>query len=189
MDKEYLHDVATKGAILGVIMLASHLLEQTMIISGEVSRMGLLAAEMIAVFAIYVYLLYRFTKSYSQRSTAEEGFPFGKGWGYVITLAVFTSIIVGLGKYIYTHSIIGYTDYIKGVVGLYENILSTTPLSPQLVSTYEQMLERIAEQPEPSFISTISSTLWSYIFLGGLVGLIIAGIVKREPNIFSDEQN
>ena len=75
------------------------------------------------------------------------------------------------------------------IVNMYTNVLSTAELPSQVIGSYEQMLEHIAEQPEPSIFSTITSSIWSYTFLGALVGLIIAGIVKREPNIFGDEQN
>ena len=105
----------------------------------------------------------------------------------MLTLSLFTSIIVGLGGYIFTHFVIGYQDYLDGIVALYENLLSSTQLPAQMVGTYEQMLERVAEQPEPSILTTISSSIWSYIFLGGMAGLIIAGIVKREPKIFDNE--
>lgn len=189
MEKEFWNDVASKGAILGVLMLVSHIFEQAMMLNGSLAQMGIVGAEMLVVCILYIYLLYRFTKRYSEQFSAEEGFSFGKGLSYVLTLSLFASIIVGLGGYIFTHFVIGYKEYTDGIVALYENLLSSTQMPAQMVGTYEQMLERIAEQPEPSILTTISSSIWSYIFLGGMVGLIIAGIVKREPNIFGDEQN
>lgn len=189
MNKEFWNDVALKGAILGVIMLASHIFEQAMMLNGSSVQMAIVGGETLAVCIIYISMLYRFTKRYSQQFSAEEGFSFGKGFNYVLTLSLFTSIIVGLGGYIFTHFVIGYKEYTDGIVALYENLLSTTQIPAQMVGTYEQMLERIAEQPEPSILTTISSSIWSYIFGGAIVGLIIAGIVKREPNIFGDEQN
>lgn len=189
MNKAFWNDVASKGALLGLLMLVSHIFEQLMLLNGDLSRMGIVGAEMIVVFGLYTYLLFRFTKRHSQQFSQEEGFSFGKGFTYILTISIFTSIIVGLGGYIFTHSIIGYQQYVDGIVNMYTNVLSTAELPSQVIGSYEQMLEHIAEQPEPSIFSTITSSIWSYTFLGALVGLIIAGIVKREPNIFNNDNN
>ena len=189
MEKAFWNDVASKGAILGLMMLVSHIFELAMMLNGDMGRMGIVGAEMIVVFGLYVYLLFRFTKRYSQQFSQEEGFTFGKGFSYVLTLSIFTSVVVGLGGYIFTHLIIGYEQYINCIVNLYTNILSAAQLPSQMIGTYEQMIERIAEQPEPSIFTAITSSMWGYTFLGVFAGLIIAGIVKREPNIFSNDNN
>ena len=142
---------------------------------------------MIVLFVVYIYLIYRFAKGYSLKQSEEDGFAYGKALGYVISLSLFASIIVGLGNYIYTHFIIGYEEYVKGVMNMYTNILSTIEIPAQMVGTYEQMLEQIGSQPEPSIFATISSAIWNYLFMGVLAGLIIAAKVKREPNIFSND--
>ena len=72
-------------------------------------------------------------------------------------------------------------------MNMYANILSTVQIPAQMVGTYEQMLEQIGSQPEPSIFATISSAIWNYLFMGVLAGLIIAAKVKREPNIFSND--
>ena len=189
MEKVFWNDVASKGALLGLMMLVSHIFEQAMLLNGDMGRMGIVGAEMIVVCVLYIYLLFRFTKRYSLNFSQEEGFSFGKGFTYILTLSIFTSVVVGLGGYIFTHLIIGYQQYIDGIVNLYTNLLSAAQLPAQMVGTYEQMLERIAEQPEPSIFTAITSSIWSYTFLGAMVALVIAGIVKREPNIFSNDNN
>ncbi len=186
MEREFWNNVASKGAILGAIMLASHIFEQAMLINGSLTHMGLVGVELIAVFIIYIYLLFRFTKRHSLQYSAEEGFAYGKAFGYVVAISLFASIIVGLGGYIFTHFIIGYEEYISGMVKMYENVLSSTPMPAQMVGTYEQMLDQIASQPEPSILATISSAIWNYLLLGTIAGLIIAAIVKREPNLFGN---
>lgn len=187
MEKAFWNDVASKGAILGVLMLVSHIFEQMMILNGTMTRVGIVGIEALVVFVIYVYLLYRFAKGHSLRYIPEEGFPYGKAFGYVVAISLFASVIVGLGSYISTHFIIGYNDYIDGVVNMYTNILSESPMPAQMAGVYEQTLEKIQEQPEPSIFATISSAIWNYLLLGGFAGLIIAAIVKREPNIFGNE--
>ena len=187
MEKNFWNDVASKGAILGVMMLLSHIFEQMMMINGNTARMGIVGVEMIVLFVVYIYLLYRFTKAYSLTQSEEVEFTYNKALGYVVSISLFASIIVGLGNYIYTHFIIGYEEYVKGVMNMYANILSTVQIPAQMVGTYEQMLEQIGSQPEPSIFATISSAIWNYLFMGVLAGLIIAAKVKREPNIFSND--
>lgn len=187
MEKNFWNDVASKGAILGVIMLLSHIFEQMMMVNGTVTRMGIVSIEMIVLFVVYIYLLYRFAKGYSLKQSEEEGFTYNKALGYVVSLSLFASIIVGLGSYIYTHFIIGFEEYVKGVMNMYTNILSSVQIPSQMIGTYEQMLEQIGSQPEPSIFATISSAIWNYLFIGVLAGLIIAAKVKREPNIFSND--
>lgn len=168
-------------------MLVSHIFEQAMMLNGDMTRMGVVGVEMFVLFGIYVYLLFRFTKKHSMLYSSEEGFSFGKAFSYVLTLSLFVSIIVGLGGYIFRHFVIGYKEYVDGIVNMYTNILSSTPMPAQMAGTYEQMLDQIASQPEPGILSTISSSVWSYLLLGGFAGLIIAAVVKREPNIFGDD--
>ena len=186
MEKNFWNDVASKSAILGATMLLSHIFEQMMLLNGNIIRMGIMGIEMTVILVVYIYLLYRFTKKYSLTQSEEDGFTYNKALSYVISLSLFASIIVGLGNYIFTHFIIGYEEYIAGVTNLYTNILSSVQIPAQMVGTYEQMLEQIGSQPEPSIFATISSAIWNYVLLGLLAGLIIAAKVKREPNIFGD---
>lgn len=187
MEKSFWNDVASKGAILGVLMLASHIFEQIMVLNGTLARVSIVGVEVLVIFVLYVYLLYRFAKSHSLRYIPEEGFPYGKAFGYVVAVSLFASVIVGLGSYLSTHFIIGYNDYIDGVINMYTNILSESPMPAQMTGIYEQTIDKIREQPEPSIFATISSAIWNYLLLGGFAGLIIAAVVKREPNIFGNE--
>ncbi|MBE6210909.1 MAG: DUF4199 domain-containing protein [Rikenellaceae bacterium] len=187
MEREFWNDVASKGAILGVLMLASNIFEQAMFLNGTMGRLSFVGIEAIVVFVIYVFLLFYFAKRHSLQYSKEEGFSYGKAFGYVLTLSLFTSVIVGLGSYIFTHFIIGYKEYVDGVLNLYTNIFSTIEVPAQMANTYEQLIDQIGSQPEPSLFAIIFASIRNYLLLGGFVGLIIAAVVKREPNIFGDE--
>ena len=54
MNKEFWNDVALKGAILGVVMLASHIFEQAMMLNGSPVQMAIVGGEMLAVCIIYI---------------------------------------------------------------------------------------------------------------------------------------
>ena len=52
MEKNFWNDVASKGAILGVMMLLSHIFEQMMMMNGNTARMGIVGIEMIVLFVV-----------------------------------------------------------------------------------------------------------------------------------------
>lgn len=189
MDRNLLSDAASKGAILGVLMLASHILEQTLMLQGSLSTLMIAVIEMLAVAVLFVYLVWRFAKRASMEFGDEEvGYSYGQGLLYVITLSVLAGIVVGLGSYVYMHFIIGYENYIEKVSAMYSSLLSTAAIPASVASVYEQMLEQIQSQPEPSIFGTLWSSLWSYLFWGLIVGLFVAAAVKRDPKL-SDEND
>jgi len=187
MNSNFLTDAASKGAILGVLMLASHVLEQTLILSGSLSTVMIAGLEMLVVAALFVYLVWRFTKRASVAFANEDGgYSYGQGLIYVLTLSVLTGVVVGLGSYVYMHFIIGYETYIEKVVAMYSSLLSSSAIPASMAGVYEQMIDQIQSQPEPSVFGTLWSSLWSYLFWGLIVGLFVAGAAKREPKPFDE---
>ena len=76
-------DVAKYGAIIGALLAVSFMLETRLQISAS---FGLYAIEWIAVVVLHYYLLHRFTRRYSMMYTAEEGFSFGQGYAYILSV-------------------------------------------------------------------------------------------------------
>ncbi len=187
MNKDFFTDAASKGAVLGVLMLVSHIFEQSFLLGGSLTRTMWVGLEMIVVVVLYIYLMYRFAKNASvQFATKEGGYSYGAGLLYVITLSLLTGVIVGLGGYVHMHYFIGYESYIDGIVKLYESLLANAAMPASMAGVYDQMIDQIQAQPEPSALSTLWSSLWSYLLWGLIIGLIIAGIVKREPKLFDE---
>ena len=77
-------DVAKYGAIIGALLAVSFMLETRLQISAS---FGLYAIEWIAVVVLHYYLLHRFTRRYSMMYTAEEGFSFGQGYAYILSVS------------------------------------------------------------------------------------------------------
>ncbi len=185
------NEVLSKGAILGVLMLASNLVEQSvMVYKGTLGGISFIGLEMVVVMVIYVWLLYRFTKNYSlavyDSRRDPKYFSYGEGLGYVVSVAVLAGIIVALGGYLFRHFAIGYDNYVEGYMQMMQNVLSSSEMPAAMESVYEQMFSQMESQSEPSLISTVISGAWSYLFSGTILGLIIAAIVKRAPNMFGD---
>lgn len=189
----FLNDILTKGALLGVVMLLSHIAETSMMYYGN-SEMWLtiISIEILISSALYFWLILRFTKGYAKLVLAERKelpfFTFGNGLSYAVNISMLAGIIVALGGYMFRHYVVGFENYIASYVKLLQGALSHTEIPASMVGTYEQMFKAIESQNEPSLIATILSSIWTYLVAGTFVGLIVASITKRTPKIF-DNQN
>lgn len=188
----FLNSLLTSGAILGVVMLCSHIFEQCAVVyGGTMTWFSIMGFEMLAAAALYVWMLYRFAKGYSLAvMDAQSGikmFNYGRGFSYVVSVSTLSGVIVGLGRYILHSFVIGHQRYLTSMVTSVQTALSANPESSSLMSAYEPMLKQMMTQPEPGVFATIFSTVWSYMVWGIIVGLIVAAMVKREPNLFEDK--
>lgn len=188
----FLNSLLTSGAILGVVMLCSHIFEQCAVVyGGTMTWFSIMGFEMLAAAALYVWMLYRFAKGYSLAvMDAQSGikmFNYGRGLSYVVSVSTLSGVIVGLGRYILHNFVIGHQRYLTSMVTSVQTALSANPESSSLMSAYEPMLKQMMTQPEPGVFATIFSTVWSYMVWGMIVGLIVAAMVKREPNLFEDK--
>ena len=189
----FLNSVLNRGAILGFVMLCSHIFEQCAVVyGGTMTWFSIMGFEMVASYIVYVWLIYKFAKSYSaavleQRSELKI-FSYGAGLSYVTSVSMLAGVIVGLGRYIIHNIVIGHDNYIKAMITSMQSILKANPQTASMMGSYGEVFNQMAAQPEPSVFATIISSVWSYLLAGTIVGLIVAAIVKREPELF-DEQN
>ena len=189
----FLNSVLNRGAILGFVMLCSHIFEQCAVVyGGTMTWFSIMGFEMVASYIVYVWLLYKFAKSYSaavleQRSELKI-FSYGAGLSYVTSVSMLAGVIVGLGRYIIHNIVIGHDNYIKAMITSMQSILKANPQTASMMGSYGEVFKQMAAQPEPSVFATIISSVWSYLLAGTIVGLVVAAIVKREPELF-DEQN
>ena len=113
----YRNELLTKGAILGCVMLASKIAETAMLYYGGASWLTLLGLESLLMMAVYVFLIYRFTKSYSELVVAERKqapyFSYGEGLLYAMNLSGLAGIVVAIGGYLYMHYAVGYESFIR----------------------------------------------------------------------------
>ena len=187
---EYWNDVASKGAIAGVLMLASHIFELWCTQHASLGTMAAIGFEMLAVTALYIWLLWRFAKKASLRFGDETlGFSYSNGVLYVAEVALFAGIIVGFGHYIYLHYMVGYENYTMQMVDNMQQILYQAGGNASIPAIYDTMFATMLNRPEPGIFATILSTEFSYGFWGLLIGLFIAAGVKREPKLFDNNDN
>lgn len=190
----FLNSVLNKGAVLGLVMLCSHIFEQCAVVyGGNMAWFSVMGAEMLAVAVLYVWMLYRFAKSFSVAVMEEQGevkmFNYSRGFSYVASVSSLAGVIVGLGRYVMHSVVIGHEKYLQAMVAAVQKALSASSESSTLMSTYEPMLKQMMTQPEPGIFATIISTVWGYMVWGIIIGLIIAAVVKREPVLFDNKEN
>ena len=190
----FLNDMFTKGAILGAVMLASNILETSMMYYGASLKWVLISlVEILAVMVIYCWLLFRFTKKHADLVLREHSemshFTYFNALNYVVDISMLAGVIAGLGSYLFRHYIIGFENYIETYVKLVQDIVSQSEVPASMIGTYEQMFKSIESQSEPSILSAIFSSVSNYLIAGTLVGLIVAAKTKRDPkNENNDEQ-
>ena len=189
----FLNSVLNRGAILGFVMLCSHIFEQCAVVyGGTMTWFSVMGFEMVASYIVYVWLLYKFAKSYSaavlEQHSELKMFSYGAGLSYVTSVSMLAGVIVGLGRYIIHNIVIGHDNYIKAMITSMQSILKANPQTASMMGSYGEVFNQMAAQPEPSVFATIISSVWSYLLAGTIVGLIVAAIVKHEPELF-DEQN
>ena len=182
------------GAILGFVMLVSHIFEQCAIVyGGTLAWYGAMGVEYLVAMVVYVWMLYRFTKNYSlavmEQQSDVKMFSFGSGFGFALSMSVLASVIVGLGRYILHNLVIGHTEYTQSVISSLQGVLNANPETAAMMGTYNQMFAQMSAMPEPSIFETIFSAVWGYFFWGAIVGLVVAAMVKVEPKLFSNSNS
>ncbi len=190
----FLNHMLSKGAILGMVMLVSHIAEQLMMIYGGTSVWTTVAGiEMLVSLVVFIWLLRNFTKSYAALVLAARKdmpyFSYMNGLNYAISVSMLAGVIVGLGGYILHHFVIGHEAYIAGYMKMMQNALATTQIPASMVSTYEQLFAQIKNMPESSLLTMVFNSAWNYLLLGLIVGLFVAKSTKRDVQLFDKKQD
>lgn len=184
------NNAARQGAILGAVLAVSSVLENMMMLSGRLTLYALLTVETIAVIVLHYYLLHRYTRQRAALYTAEEGFTFGQGYGYLLAVSGFAGVIVGIVQYLYLHVIVGYANYVDHVVAsVTETLAASGGMSASMEPLLNQMIAQMQSAPEPTVLATVWSGIFSSLLFGAFFGLIIAGVQARAPRPFDDGQN
>lgn len=190
MENNKLKNDLKLGAIIGGVLSVSFVLETMMVFSGNVNMYVLQSLLMLAVAVLHYYLLHRYTRSFSAGFSAEEGFSFGRGYQYIITLSAIAGLIVGVVKYLFLQVIIGYSTYMDRTIGAITDMLSAQGNIPaSFVPMFSKTITDMQNTPEPPFYSTIFWGVASCVFFGALFGLIIAAVISRAPRPFDKQDN
>lgn len=191
MEKNNFWNEAAKcGAVIGLVLAVSSVLENSIFFTSGTGFLYLMLLEFFAVAALHYYLLHRYTRRRSQLYTADEGFTFGQGYGFLLAVSGFAGIIVGVVQAVYLHLIVGYSAYIDHYVSWMTGLfVQMGGASGSVEGMLSQIVNELQNSPAPSILKTLWGGVWSSLLFGGIFGLIIAGVISRAPKPFDTEVN
>ena len=196
--KDFWMDVLRSSAILGVVMAISHIFERhIMLFSGlslGTSSLILLLEGIIAA-VVFVGMLYYFTrrlaKGWNEKvefmgQVLDVKFSYSRALSYVLTVSMLASIIVGVASTIYI-DVVGYDVYIAAQIDYVQETVDFVKAYGQIsgdegalsAKGMENMIMQMETSERPSMFATIISLMSSYMLYGGLVGLVIAAVARR----------
>lgn len=183
MKNSFWSDAARCGAYVGLLLAASSVLETSLVLSGKTGLYVLLIFEWLAVVVLHFYLLLRFTRRRSALYTADEGFSFGQGYGYLLAVSLLAGLILGVVNYIFVHLVLGYDSYVAKVSDI---LMQFAAMGGSSVAPMATFVEQLRNTPEPSLLATVWGGIWSSLLFGAVFGLIVAGVSARAPKPFAD---
>ncbi len=187
MDKKFWDDVAKYGLLLGIVMGASKIFEQSLVINGGLDYAGWVVLEWLLFAVLFFAILFRVTKKHAALSDPALGFSYGQGIGYMILISVFAAVPVTCLYYVYINSIVGYDNYIEGLIAMMVSALEAQPVDASMADVMEMLIDELRMQPQASIFSSLISTVFQYAFAGSFAGLILAGFTARKPEIFENK--
>ena len=205
--KDFWMDVLRSSAILGVVMAISHIFERhIMLFSGlslGTSSLILLLEGLVAA-VVFVGMLYYFTrrlaKGWDEKvefmgQMLDVKFSYSRALSYVLTVSMLASIIVGVASTIYV-DVVGYDVYIAAQIDYVQETVDFVKAYGQIsgdegvlsAKGMENMIMQMETSERPSMFATIISLMSSYMLYGGLVGLVIAAVARRnvKKNVSND---
>lgn len=185
-NKTFFSDAMMAGAIVGVVMALSRIFECYELFYSTSELLSVVtpyAIEWVLMVGIFVWLLFFFTRRRAKAADAEVGFSYGQALSFVLVVSMLAGIIVGLADTIFINAM-GYDVYVDGMVSRIaemRNLYIEAGLTQADVKSFDEMAAAARMTEQPSIFMNIFVDLYNYILFGGLPGLIIAAIVRRQP--------
>lgn len=185
-DRNFWNDAARYGAVIGALLAVSALVENWLSLSGNLKCFMWLLLEFVLVVVLHYWLLHSFTHRRSQLYSAEEGFTFGQGYTFLLAVSAFAGAIMGAVQALYIHVVLGYDNFLDRYLASVASVLTYLGegSNASLENMLSQMFDQLRSQPAPSIVSTWLNGIWSGVLFGAVFGLIIAGVLARQPKPF-----
>ena len=156
------------GIIMGVIFSVNFLF--------SVSKITLLITFTNIIAVLIVVLIYRLSVKF--RDTECEGFiTYGKALLYILYSFFFAALISSVVKYIYFQYI--NPPYLESV--FQETMKMLTSMKYPITDAVEAQTRNMLKPASYTLIY-----IWVNVFMGLIVGLIMAAFVKKEKSIFKE---
>ncbi len=177
------NSAAKWGFILGVVMSCSRIFEQSVMLSGEVSKFALLAIEWIFAAILMGAII---TKAIKERAAALGSgvvMRLNQGVNFAILVSIFASIISAGAYYVYvTSQVGGFEVYAHQLVESLTKVISEVEISSDMRSIYLDYFRQIegSEFSQITMFNIVINTMSNYIIVGAVYGLVISFFVVRK---------
>ncbi|MFI3265003.1 MAG: DUF4199 domain-containing protein [Rikenellaceae bacterium] len=186
-NRSFWNEVAKQGVLLGIVMSASKIFEQSLVIYGGLEYSLWVMLEWLLATALFFVILFKATQKRAALVDSKMGFSFMQGVNYMMLISIFASVLVACVYYVYINSFIGYDNYMDAVIAVVVNAAESQPIDASTADMIELLVDQMREQPQPSIFSVLFSTIFQYAFAALIVGLILAGFISRKPEVFKNE--
>ena len=205
--KDFWMDVLRSAAIVGIVMSVSHIFEKYITLFSDLGLGAsslIISIEGIAAAVLFVGMLYYFTrrlaKNWNERveymgQVLNVKFSYSRALSYVLTVSMLASVIVGVASTIYV-DIIGYDIYLAAQIAYIEETVDFVNAAGQMsgsenlvsVESMEDFVSQLEASERPSMFANIISLMSSYMLYGGLTGLVVAAVARRniKQNVSSE---
>lgn len=205
--KDFWMDVLRSAAIVGIVMSVSHIFEKYITLFSDLGLGAsslIIFIEGIVAAVLFVGMLYYFTrrlaKGWNERveymgQVLDVKFSYSRALSYVLTVSMLASVIVGVASTIYV-DIIGYDIYLAAQIAYIEETVDFVNAAGQMsgsenlvsVESMEDFVSQLEASERPSMFANIISLMSSYMLYGGLTGLVVAAVARRniKQNVSSE---
>ncbi|MBO5894947.1 MAG: DUF4199 domain-containing protein [Alistipes sp.] len=186
INREYWHDVLRSGAILGLVMALSSIFERYLLLASNLTlgtATMLYLGEAVVACVVFIWLIVRFTRRRRDAGDPRFGFNYSTALSYILLISMLAGVIVGVAGTIFT-SAIGYDAYIAGNISRLEEaktLYEGLGVGANDLVLFDEMVHRIRTAPQPTMLQNVLASFSNYILFGGIPGLIIAGVLSRNP--------
>lgn len=186
INREYWHDVLRSGAILGLVMALSSIFERYLLLASNLTlgtATMLYLGEAVVACVVFIWLIVRFTRCRRDAGDPRFGFNYSTALSYILLISMLAGVIVGVAGTIFT-SAIGYDAYIAGNISRLEEaktLYEGLGVGANDLVLFDEMVHRIRTAPQPTMLQNVLASFSNYILFGGIPGLIIAGVLSRNP--------
>ncbi|MBO5820845.1 MAG: DUF4199 domain-containing protein [Alistipes sp.] len=205
--KDFWMDVLRSAAIVGIVMSVSHIFEKYITLFSDLGLGAsslIIFIESIVAAVLFVGMLYYFTRrlanNWNERveymgQVLTVKFSYSRALSYVLTVSMLASVIVGVASTIYV-DIVGYDIYLAAQIAYIEETVDFVNAAGQMsgsenlvsVESMEDFVSQLEASERPSMFANIISLMSSYMLYGGLTGLVVAAVARRniKQNVSSE---
>lgn len=205
--KDFWMDVLRSAAIVGIVMSVSHIFEKYITLFSDLGLGAsslIIFIEGIVAAVLFVGMLYYFTRRLAKNwdekveymgQVLDVKFSYSRALSYVLTVSMLASVIVGVASTIYV-DIVGYDIYLAAQIAYIEETVDFVNAAGQMsgsenlvsVESMEDFVSQLEASERPSMFANIISLMSSYMLYGGLTGLVVAAVARRniKQNVSSE---